>query len=243
MRIKVEFETKTEFLPLEYRRKFVSYLKSSFKEYNEDLYIELYEKGHTQKSFCFSIYFLSEVDISNEGITLNSKRFIVWFTTREVLMGIHLINTFMVRNNKWRPLADCENSLKVTSITKVPEYPIKANEISYKILSPIVIRDHDERNGRDWYLTYEDEQFDAVWKRNLKSELKNTLGRDVSQDVDALKLKPIQLRKAVVLNYGIYIPCTLGSFVLNGEEYLLEYLYQAGLGSKRALGFGCLDVM
>lgn len=243
MRIKIEFQTKNEVIPLEYRRAFISYLKSSFQEYNEDLYFALYEKRHSQKPFCFSIYFFPEVIINKEGVSLYSKRFIVWFTTYDVMMGVHLINAFMNRYNKWRPLTNGGNSLKVTSITKIPEQQIRDTEVAFKIYSPVVIRDHDQVTGRDWYLTYEDDGFEVTWKRNLKTELKNVLGRDVVKDVDALRMTPLQLEKTVVLNYGIYIPSTLGSFVLEGERYLLEYLYQAGMGSKRNLGFGLLDIL
>ncbi|MHB8089626.1 MAG: CRISPR-associated endoribonuclease Cas6, partial [Anaerolineaceae bacterium] len=122
-------------------------------------------------------------------------------------------------------------------------YPITDNAVRFKILSPIVIRDHDEKEGKDWYLTFEDEGFEEIWKRNLKTELQNTFGRDVSGDINALRIKPIHLKKTVVKSYGIYIPCTIGSLVLEGEKYLLEYLYKAGAGSKRSMGFGCLDVV
>lgn len=158
-------------------------------------------------------------------------------------MGVHLVNALMVRRNKWFPLADCNNKLKALSITKVQEYPITANAVHFKILSPIVIRDHNKKVGKDWYLTFEDDGFEKIWKRNLKTELQNTFGRDVSGDIEALCIKPIRLKKTVVKSYGIYIPCTIGSLVLEGEKYLLEYLYKAGIGSKRAMGFGCLDVV
>lgn len=243
MRIKVEFETKAEEFSLEYRRKFISYLKSAFEDYNQDLYAALYENGHTPKSFCFSVYFLPEAKVSREGVTLHSKRFITYFTTPDVLMGIHLINALLGRGNRWFPLADCENQLKVLSVTKMQEYPINANALAFKILSPIIVRDHDRKVGRDWYFTFEDEEFGSVWKRNLKSELRQTFGRDVRSDIDALQIKPIRLKKTVIFNYGIYIPGTIGTFMLEGEKYLLEYLYKAGMGSRRSLGFGCLDVV
>lgn len=243
MRIKIEFQTECADLPIDYRRKFLSYLKDAVGDYNQDLYTALYGQGHSPKSFCFSIYFVPEVTIAKEGVTLHSKRLLIWFTTRDVLMGVHLVNAFMARRNKWFPLADCNNKLKALSITKVQEYPITANAVRFKILSPIVIRDHNEKEEKDWYLTFEDDGFEEIWKRNLKTELQNTFSRDVSGDVDALCIKPIHLRKTVVKSYGIYIPCTLGSLVLKGEKYLLEYLYKAGFGSKRSMGFGCLDVM
>jgi len=243
MRIKIEFETEHEDLPIDYRRKFVSYLKGALEDYNSDLFVALYGEGHSPKPFCFSLYFVPEVIIVKDGITLRSKRFLVWFTTQEVLMGVHLVNAFMARRNQWFPLGDCNNKLKALSITKVQEHPITANVVSFKILSPIVIRDHDENKGKDWYLTFEDDGFEEIWKRNLTTELQNVFGRDVSGDINALHIMPIHLKKTVVKSYGIYIPCTIGSLVLEGERYLLEYLYKAGIGSKRSMGFGCLDVV
>lgn len=243
MRIKAEFETCSEELPIDYRRKFLSYLKGAIEDYNADLFSALYGEGHSSKSFCFSFYFVPEVVIAKDGITLHSKRFSVQFTTRDVLIGVHLVNALMARQHKWFPLADCNNEIKAVSITKVKEYLITANAAQFKILSPIVIRDHDQKAGKDWYLTFEDAGFEQVWKRNLKTELQNAFGRDVSGDIDDLRIKPVRLKKTVVKSYGIYIPCTIGSLILEGEKYLLEYLYKAGIGSKRAMGFGCLDVM
>lgn len=243
MRIKIEFETGCEKLPIDYRRKFMSYLKGALEDYNQDLFDALYGEGHSTKSYCYSLYFVPKVTIAKDGITLHSKRFHVWFTTLDVLMGVHLVNAFMARRNKWFAMADSNNKLKALSIIKVQEYPITANAVRFKILSPIVIRDHDEEKGRDWYLTFEDDNFEEIWKRNLKTELKKTFGRDVGDDINALRIKPIHLKKTVVKSYGIYIPCTIGSLVLEGEKYLLEYLYKAGAGSKRAMGFGCLDVV
>lgn len=243
MRFKVEFETSKEFLLLDYRRKFVSFLKNALEDYSQDIYKEMYEKGNEPKGFCSSIYFLPEVDIAKEGITLHSKRLVASFSTYDLLIGVHLINAFLLKRNKWSSLADTGNELKVLSVVKLPERPITSNKLSFKTLSPIVIRDHDKNTCQDWYLTFEDDNFEKVWKRNLKTELQASLGRDVSADVDALKFEPIKLKKTVVLNYDIYIPCTIGSFFVKGEKYLLEYLYKAGLGSRRSLSFGCLEIL
>ncbi|PKM86172.1 MAG: CRISPR-associated endoribonuclease Cas6 [Firmicutes bacterium HGW-Firmicutes-12] len=242
MRIKAEFETASAELPIDYRRKLLSYLKCAFEDYDKELFLALYGGGHAPKSFCFSTYFGPKVIISSNGITLDSKRFTMWFTTPDVLMGVHLVNALMTRRNKWYPIADCQNKLKLLSITKVQEHTITSNVVPFKILSPIVIRDHDEREGKDWYLTHEDDRFEEIWKRNLKTELKSAFGRDVISDIEALQMRPIHLKKTVVLNYDIYIPCTIGSLVLEGDRYLLEYFYKAGVGSRRSLGFGCLNV-
>lgn len=243
MRIKVDFETENPELPIEYRRKFLSYLKGTIQDYNLELFDAMYGGGNSTKSFCSSVYFLPEVIIEKEGITLNSKRFTVRFTTPDVFMGVHLINAFMARRNKWFSLADYDNKLKVVSICKLEEQKINGNTAMVKILSPIIVRDHSEETGKDWYLVFGDEDFERVLKRNLKAEVKTVFGRDVSSDIDALKIIPVNLKKTVVKNYGIFIPCTIGSMAIEGETYLLEYLYKAGIGSRRSMAFGYIEVI
>jgi len=242
MRFKIEFETGNEELPIDYRRKLISVLKGALEDYNEDLFKAIYGSGHSPKSFCFSTCFAPKVAFTKEKITLNSQRFHVMFTTLDVLTAVHLINAFMARRNKWIPFADCNNKLKVVAVAKIQERSISSNSVCFKILSPIVIRDHT-REGKDWYLTFEDKNFEAIWKRNLTDELKIVLGKDVSKDISSLRVTPVQTKKTVVKSYGIYIPCTIGSMMFEGEKYLLEYLYKAGIGSKRSMGFGCLDIV
>lgn len=242
MRIKIEMETEDENLPIDYRGKFLSYIKSAVADYSPELFELLYENGTKPKKFCFSIYFVPEVQVGKDGIVLNSKRLVVWMTSTDNLMGIHLCNAFMPRRNKWLPLADYNNRLCILSISKVQEKSITTNSIQFKILSPIVIRDHNREEDRDWYYTFEDENSEAIWKRNLQAELRNSFGRNIDSDISALQFKPIKIKKTVVKNYGIYIPCTIGSFALEGERYLLDYIYKAGIGSRRSLGFGCVDI-
>lgn len=243
MRIKIDFETRNESLSIDYRRKFLSYLKGAIDEYNHDLYEALYGEVNTSKALCLSIYFFPKVVITKDQVMLHSKRLQVTFTTRDVLLGIHLVNALMARLNKWFSLADSGNELKAVSIIKTEEVTITTNVVHFKILSPLVIRDHDEKEGKDWYLTFGDDDFERVWKRNLATELQNVFHRDVSGDIEALKIKSIDLRKTVVKNYSIYIACTIGSFVLEGENYLLDYLYKSGIGSRRAMSFGCVDIV
>lgn len=243
MRIKIEFETRNEYLPIDYRRKFLSYLKGAIDEYNHDLYESLYGERHISKAFCLSIYFSPKVIITKDQVMLHSKRIHATFATRDMLLGIHLVNALMARVNKWFPFADSGNELKAISIIKTEEVTITTNVVHFKILSPIVIRDHDEKESKDWYLTFEDDDFERVWKRNLATELQSVFRHDVSGDIEALKIKSIDLRKTVVKNYSIYIACTIGSFVLEGETYLLDYLYKSGIGSRRAMSFGCVDIV
>ena len=39
------------------------------------------------------------------------------------------------------------------------------------------------------------------------------------------------------------IECSLGIFELHGDIELLKYLYKAGIGSKKAMGFGLFEII
>jgi CRISPR-associated endoribonuclease Cas6 len=51
------------------------------------------------------------------------------------------------------------------------------------------------------------------------------------------------MKKIIVKSYDINVACSIGKFVLEGEQYLLNYFYKSGVGSKRGLGFSLLDVV
>src|SRR5665647_92373 len=90
MRVRIEMETEYEELPIDYHGKFLSYFKSAIVDYSPELFALLYESGNKFKDFCFSIYFVPQVEIGKAGIILHSKRIVVWLTSPDVLMGIHL---------------------------------------------------------------------------------------------------------------------------------------------------------
>ena len=39
------------------------------------------------------------------------------------------------------------------------------------------------------------------------------------------------------------IECSIGIFKLQGDKTLLNYLYRAGIGAKKAMGFGLFEVI
>lgn len=42
---------------------------------------------------------------------------------------------------------------------------------------------------------------------------------------------------------GIIIPNSIGVFRLTGSKELINYLYQAGMGSRRNIGFGLFEII
>ena len=61
-----------------------------------------------------------------------------------------------------------------------------------------------------------------------------------------MELLPVKVQdrdKCVTKYKGFYITGWCGEYVLKGERKYLDFLYQTGIGSKNAQGFGMFDIV
>ncbi len=243
MRFHFICELENNLLPIDYRRKIVSYLKSCIEKSNKDFFEEIYGKGkNANKEFTMSVYFVPETIIGKDNICVNSKKIIINLSTPDVYTGIQIYNALSSHKFIWYRLSN-DNSLRVIKITNEKEKIITQGKAVFNTLSPIVIRDHDKETGKDWFYSFEDENAAEILKRNLKTELEGKFSRDISYDIKMLKIDLIKMSKVIVKSYGLKIPASLGVLSIEGEQYLLQYLYQRGLGSKRSLCFGMVELI
>ena len=61
--------------------------------------------------------------------------------------------------------------------------------------------------------------------------------------LENFKMIPIQAKKIVIPVYEKMIECSVGMFKLEGQEELFDFLYKAGIGSKKAMGFGLFEIV
>lgn len=242
MRLAITCKLKEEVLPIDYRRKIVSLIKSCISEYDENIFSEMYE-GNNSKGFSFSVY-LKGAKITKEKAFVGEKAFVLNITTGSVEEGIHFYNSFLKAQSKknWISIGS-DNQVQVDQIFMVKEKPIIGNSIVFALKSPLVIREHAREGNRDWFYTFEDEGFETVLKKNLKFQLKNQFEHDVRPDIEALEFIPETFKKTVVKSYNAQIPVSLGTFTIKGAPYLLDYFYKNGLGSRRNSGFGYLEIV
>ena len=119
------------------------------------------------------------------------------------------------------------------------EKQIDTEEITIKFMSPLVVRSHSK--DKDYYYSYNDEQFKDVLKINIKQQLKIT---NISEElVDKLEINAIKPKKVIVKFYEKKIETSTGIFKISGDKELLKYLYDAGIGSKRSSGFGMFQII
>ncbi|AQY50206.1 hypothetical protein PWEIH_07556 [Listeria weihenstephanensis FSL R9-0317] len=238
MRLKIVCELSDEKFPLNFRRKILMIFKTGLKQSYPEVFEELYGTN-TQKDFTFSVYFENGVFGKNE-ITVTSKRLIINFSTGNAEQAIMFYNAFTNLRGKATRISDtCD--LRIISVNIVKMKPIASNSIVFKVLSPIVCRDHNRDTQKDWFYMFEDEQFVPLLKRNLLIKLQDKYGDFVGQDIAAMKITPVSMKKTVALHYDISIVCSLGLIEIEAPKYLLEHVLNEGLGSLTGTGFGMLE--
>lgn len=243
IRLHFDFELENEKIPIDYRRKLISYLKYCTEKSNGAFYEELYGHGNnTNKDFTMSVYFVPETQLCKDFIHVKSKKMVLNISTPDSYLGIQLYNALCSQKYKWCKLSG-DNALRLVGVHSEKEKVVTCRKAVFNTLSPIVIRDHNKETGKDWFYTFEDEGAVSILKRNLKRELGEKFERDISLDIDQLQIKFTRMKKVIIRSYELKIPCSLGVFSMEGEQYLLQYLYQRGLGSKRSLCFGYLELL
>ncbi|BDU50912.1 CRISPR-associated endoribonuclease Cas6 [Haliovirga abyssi] len=252
MRFNLKFELKKKEIPLDYRRAFISFLKSSFEDYSEKFYEKNYigkmGRDPIVKPFTFSVYmknpkFLSDkIEIEGNEIYLN-------YSTFSQEYGLYFYNSILGKLHK---VYNFKNSFEFTliNVKMAKEKVIKSNEAIFKTLSPVVIRYHDNKNrdnSKDNHLVYNDENFLDQMKINIYESGKSFFDFDIKKDVENLKIEIGKMKSVPISHFEERIhrriTGNIGIVKISGDGYLLDYLYKAGIGSRRSQGFGMVDMV
>lgn len=237
MRIKLYFTLENTKIPIDYRRSIISFIKLSLSEYSENEFKKYYnQKDNIVKPYAFSV-FLGHPQINGQEIILENKRFEMNMTIENYETAITLYNAFNHQKNK--KFSINQNSWKLQNIVLIPEKEIKENKIIIKFQAPLCVRKRE--NKKDYYYSFESEEFAETLKLNIKEQLKIT--NIAPELVDTFKITPIKAKKVIIKFYEKQIECSTGIFELEGNVELLNYLYKAGIGSKHSAGFGMFQIV
>lgn len=112
-------------------------------------------------------------------------------------------------------------------------------------LSPIVTYSTFEHDGRKktYYYNPMEEEFSRLIKENLVKKYIAFNGKEPSEREFTIKPAPNgRLKESIVIYKGTVIKGWNGDFIISGSPELLTIGYNAGLGSKNAQGFGCIEI-
>lgn len=241
MRFSISFSTGQESIPIDYHRMILSFFKKAFEKSDPEYFSELYkDEVNKMKSYVFSVYFYKP-EIMREEIKIHDKRFKVFISTYDTRDGIKIFNAFTsMRGNEhdykgYKIIAEHIDLLK--------EMVIKNDEVIFKTLSPIVIKQHEGDNKRTWYHSLENEEGRDLFVRNLKNQLEIVFGDEEKRDFEEIGFELIKNKMLKIKHYDIVVNCNHAIFKLRAKPYILDYFYKSGIGANRSRGFGFIDVM
>ncbi len=237
MRLKLFFQLENNIIEEQYRKGIISWIKHALQEYDNNLFHEIY-KDNSKKTFSFATI-LSKPTFEKEKIIMKDNSFSVIFSAYNYAYSLHLYNAFLKQKFKKYPFN--KNVMILTNISMMSEKEITSETIAIKTISPIICRNHNRETKKDMYYAYNRDEFQEYIKINIQEQL-------VAENLDSsllegFEITPLQAKKIVIPVYEKMIECSIGTFELKGKVKLLDYLYKAGVGAKKAMGFGLFEVI
>jgi len=240
MRFCVELLLNKPSISKEKNKMIMHIMKLLFENTNEDMYKELYEgEENKEKNFSFSSYLGRGVKFNKDDIYIPDQKIILNFSTYDTREGILFYNSFVKNLGLEIPVE--KNLVTINSIKEAPKGQIGENTI-FTTGSPIVVRNHKGDNKKTWYYSLEDKEGYRVFMENLGFQLRSNLKGVKEEDIEEIRIRVLENKLVKVKHYGIVIPSNLGRLEISAKAYIVDYLYKAGIGSRRSQGFGYLNI-
>jgi len=206
--------------------------------------IRLANESHSHQNFkfyTFSNLMLENRKSSDEGLSFENAYFIL--TSPDV----EFIKSFTEGLLQEPQFNLHKENFVVTKIEILKQKEMKSPSI-FKTLSPIFTKTLREINGElvEWDLYPKDGKFYENVHKNLIKRYTEYNGRGPENEhfeiTDIKNSKP----KRITIGSGereTKRRCSLMIFRVEASEELLQFAYNAGIGEKNAMGFGCLEVV
>lgn len=116
-------------------------------------------------------------------------------------------------------------------------------ELTIRMVSPVCVYSTDRTTGKTTYYHPEEEEFARRINENFQRKYEAYTGVAAESDI-SLEVKRLHPKDKYITKYKGFIICGWkGTYVLRGKRQYLDFLYQTGLGSKNAQGFGMFEVV
>ena len=239
MKFVSEFALEKEELPIDYRRCILSYLKHCLTQANGGKYFDDYYVPGKEKPFCFSVVF-STPKFSKDMVQVMSKKMKLVISSADVKTAFILFSAIAAQKGKTYSLP-LGNSMRMVSIRQVKEPEVHSSRILVKMMEPLCIRNHNKETNKDWYYSCKDQEaFERESTRVIKTQL---MLAGYSEEQSNVKLIPVDPKMVIIKHYSINIECTIGTFIMEGNPEVLNYLLKNGIGSRKSSGFGVAQLM
>lgn len=239
MRLEAEFFVKDKQFPLDYRRVFIHFFKDFLSSENLGKNYEKYYSGTITKDFTFAVFFEGP-QFTKEKIILDGNKVKVIFSTSDDMTGYIFLAGFLSKKNK-KILLEDNNYMLLKQAKKINGMNTNKEKVIIRMNSPLVIREHFKDEKNDMYYSVASNEFEAKAQEIIKLQLKEAGFNE--ELVQGFKIQSLTSKKTVVKFYGCFVEASLGTFMLEGQSVVLNYLMQAGIGSRKSAGFGCAELL
>ena len=123
------------------------------------------------------------------------------------------------------------------------DYTIEVEELYIQMKTPITVYSTDYEMGKTYYYNPEEEEFYRQINDNFYRKYQAYYGVDPISTLKIQKLDKGLPKKFVTKYQGNYITAWYGKYLISGKRKYLDFLYQAGLGSKNSQGFGMFEII
>lgn len=241
MRFSIELLLENENIPKDKNRVILSFLKHNYENYDKEYFKSLYEDGRcNRKSFTFSIY-MPNCRFEREQIIIPNKKMILNFSTVDMRDGINFYNCMI--KGKYKQYRFKDNSITINRINLNKERIIKGDHAIFTTMSPVVVRKHNGDNNDTWYYSLNEEKGKEIFMENLKCQLIDYFGDEVKYDLNDIKFEVLKNKEVKVKHYGIEVLSNICLLKMETKQYILDYLYKAGIGALKSSGFGMLNLV
>lgn len=139
-----------------------------------------------------------------------------------------------------------QNALRVTAVEVDPDPPYR-NPALMRALSPITVYSTLSRadgKRKTYYYSPFETEFSELLLSNLQRKHRVLYGSEVPLDGAYIRPSSVKSRNEHIALYkGTVIKAWSGIYEVSLPEPLFQLTLDAGLGSKNAQGFGCMDVL
>ena len=123
------------------------------------------------------------------------------------------------------------------------DYTIEVEELYIQMKTPITVYSTDYEMGKTYYYNPDEEEFYRQINDNFYRKYEAYYGVDPISTLKIQKLDKDLPKKFVTKYQGSYITGWYGKYLISGKRKYLDFLYQAGVGSKNSQGFGMFEII
>jgi CRISPR-associated endoribonuclease Cas6 len=213
----------------------MSLIKESLKDSSSEEFKRVYGK-RAGRNIVFNCCFGKDmrIDKKRENIVLNSPTFLFELSSPDTKLIAMIYNG--LRKN--REYAIFDSKIKLKDITPVNTLIRSKDRIRVRSVCPILVKSSPDSGSR--YLLPGEESFYGCLNHFCKVRYEEFFSEEFKGSVELL---PLELKRVVVKHMGTYHTGFKGIFELSSSSKMLQFLYDAGIGTRTSQGFGMLELV